>query len=93
VVGVLLIFALLVAPAATAQRLTSRPGVAIGLSIALSLVFTWLGLAIAYFAPYAVVGFYITSLAFGTYVGVRLLELAGHQLAHAGNPARTRLAA
>lgn len=93
VVGVLLIFALLVAPAATAQRLTSRPGVAIGLSIALSLVFTWLGLAIAYFAPYAVVGFYITSLAFGTYVGVRLLELARHQLAHAGNPARARLAA
>jgi zinc/manganese transport system permease protein len=93
VVGVLLIFALLVAPAATAQRLTSRPGVAIGLSIALSLVFTWLGLAIAYFAPYAVVGFYITSLAFGTYVVVRLLELARHQLAHAGSPARARLAA
>jgi hypothetical protein len=40
-----------------------------------------------------VVGFYITSLAFGTYVGVRLLELARHQLAHAGNPARARLAA
>jgi zinc/manganese transport system permease protein len=74
VVGVLLIFALLVAPAATAQRLTARPGAAIGLSIALSLLFTWIGLTIAYFAPYAVVGFYITSLAFGTYVLVRIVQ-------------------
>ena len=29
--------------------------------------------AIAYFAPYSVAGFYITSLAFGTYVVVRLM--------------------
>jgi zinc/manganese transport system permease protein len=73
VVGVLLIFALLVAPAATAQQLTASPSAAIGLSIVLSLLFTWAGLSIAYFAPYAVVGFYITSLAFGTYLLVRLL--------------------
>ena len=36
VVGVLLIFALLVAPAATAQRLTPRPATAIVLSVVLS---------------------------------------------------------
>lgn len=71
VVGTLLIFALLVTPAAIAQRLTSRPAVAILLSVLLALLFTWLGLAIAYFAPYSVVGFYITTLAFGTYLGVR----------------------
>lgn len=93
VVGVLLIFALLVAPAATAQRLTSRPGVAIVISIGLSLLFTWLGLAIAYFAPYAVVGFYITSLAFGTYVCVRFFDLVQHQRAHGASPTRTRMAA
>ncbi len=93
VVGVLLIFALLVAPAATAQRLTSRPGVAIMISIVLSLLFTWLGLAIAYFAPYAVVGFYITTLAFGTYVGVRLFDLARRHLVSGANLARARLAA
>ena len=73
VVGILLIFALLVTPAATAQRLTSRPSVAVGLSVLLALLFTWLGLAVAYFAPYAVVGFYITTLAFAAYLAVRLI--------------------
>jgi len=78
VVGILLVFALLVAPAATAQRLTARPGVAIVVSVVLSLLFTWTGLAVAYFAPYAVVGFYVTSVAFGTYLLVRLAEVVGH---------------
>jgi zinc/manganese transport system permease protein len=36
-------------------------------------VFTWLGLSIAYFSPHPV-SFFITSLAFLTYVGVRLTE-------------------
>lgn len=71
VVGVLLIFALLVTPAAIAQRLTARPFVAIGLSIVLGIIFTWAGLAIGYFTPYPV-GFFITSFAFGTYIMVRL---------------------
>jgi zinc/manganese transport system permease protein len=93
VVGVLLIFALLVAPAATAQRLTTRPVVAVGLSILLSLLFTWLGLAIAYFGPYAVVGFYITSLAFGTYVLVRVGELVIARLGQHRTPLQDRLAA
>lgn len=73
VVGTLLIFALLVTPAASAQRITARPALAIVLSVVFALLFTWLGLAIAYFAPYSVAGFYITSLAFGTYVAVRLI--------------------
>ncbi|SRR5579871_4647963 len=70
VVGVLLLFALLVTPAAIAQNLTTRPPVAAALSIALALVFSWLGLAVGFFTPYPV-GFYITSFAFGTYVLVR----------------------
>ncbi len=74
VVGTLLIFALLVTPAATAQRLSTRPAVAIWLSVMLALSFTWLGLAIAYFAPFSVVGFYITTLSFGTYALVGLAE-------------------
>jgi zinc/manganese transport system permease protein len=93
VVGVLLIFALLVAPAATAQRLTSRPGLAIALSIVLSLIFTWSGLAVAYFAPYSVVGFYITSLAFGTYVLVRVVGLARDRLGRRQTAFHPRLAA
>jgi zinc/manganese transport system permease protein len=48
VVGVLLVFALMVAPAATAQRLTARVGWGIGLAVLLALVETWAGIALAY---------------------------------------------
>jgi zinc/manganese transport system permease protein len=75
VVGVLLIFGLLVTPAAIAQQVTARPGIAVGVSIALSLFFTWTGLAIAYFTPYPV-GFFITGLAFATYILVRLFRVS-----------------
>jgi zinc/manganese transport system permease protein len=71
VVGVLLIFALIVTPAAIAVRFTSRPGLAIAIGMLLALAFTWLGLSIAFYAPYPV-SFFITSLAFGTYVVVRI---------------------
>jgi zinc/manganese transport system permease protein len=40
--------------------------------VAIALVVTWLGLAIAYFSIYPV-GFYVTSLSFGLYVLVRLV--------------------
>lgn len=73
VVGVLLIFALIVTPAAIAIRFTSRPPAAIGIGVGLSLGFTWLGLAIGYFSPHPV-SFFITSIAFGTYVLVRAFE-------------------
>ena len=73
VVGVLLIFALIVTPAAIAVRFTSRPSIAILTGIVLALFFTWLGLAIAYYSPHPV-SFFITSLAFFTYVGVRMSE-------------------
>jgi zinc/manganese transport system permease protein len=70
VVGVLLIFALLVTPAAIAQNVTTRPALAVAISVALALIFTWVGLAVGYFTPYPV-GFFITTFAFGTYVLVR----------------------
>jgi len=70
IVGTLLIFALLVAPGASALQLTARPGRALALSVALSLAFTWLGLALAYFTDLPV-GFFITSLAFAAYVLIR----------------------
>src|SRR5260370_1070822 len=86
VVGVLLIFALLVTPAAIAQYLTSRPGVAVAVAVALALSFTWLGLAVGYFTPYPV-GFFITTFAFGTYVLVRggqfVLDRMGRRRAQA----------
>ena len=48
VVGVLLVFALMVGPAATSLRLTSRVGWGVGLAVALALAETWLGIALAY---------------------------------------------
>jgi zinc/manganese transport system permease protein len=73
VVGVLLIFALIVTPAAIAVRFTSRPAMAILTGVILALAFTWLGLSIAFYLPYPV-SFFITSLAFATYIAVRLSE-------------------
>ncbi len=75
VVGVLLIFALLVTPAAIAGRLTARPARALLLAVTLALLFTWGGLTVAFYSPYPV-SFFITTFAFGTYLLVRLLTFA-----------------
>jgi zinc/manganese transport system permease protein len=75
ITGALLVFALLVAPAAAAQQLTARPLAGLLLSVALGLVVTWLGLALAYFSIYPA-GFFITSLAFAVYVAARLVRRA-----------------
>jgi zinc/manganese transport system permease protein len=77
VVGALLILALLVTPAAIAQRLTTRPFRAMVLSAALGLAFTWAGLTLGYYEPYPV-SFFITALAFGSYV----VTVAGQYLVH-----------
>ncbi|HET9016443.1 MAG TPA: metal ABC transporter permease [Thermomicrobiaceae bacterium] len=90
VVGVLLIFALLVTPAATAQQLTARPGLGVVLATALACVVTWIGLAVAYYSAYPV-GFFVTTFAFGVYLvarGARLARTRGVRL-----PARTPLGA
>ena len=51
VVGVLLIFALMVTPAATAIRLTKKPKYAIMISLLIALFATWAGLFIAFYEP------------------------------------------
>src|SRR2546421_599890 len=72
VVGVLLIFALIVAPAAIAERFTTRPSRGLLLSAFLAVLFTWAGLSVAYYVPYPV-GFFITTIAFGSYILARLV--------------------
>jgi zinc/manganese transport system permease protein len=76
ITGALLVFALLVTPAAAAQQLTARPLRGLLLTIAIGLVVTWLGLALAYFSIYPV-GFYVTSLAFTAYVLARVARAVG----------------
>jgi zinc/manganese transport system permease protein len=73
ITGVLLVFALLVAPAATAQLITARIGAGLLLTVALGIVVTWIGLGLAYFFSYPV-GFYISTVAFVLYFGVRVLR-------------------
>jgi zinc/manganese transport system permease protein len=72
VVGVLLIFALMVTPAAIAIRLTKKPVYAIIISILIALFATWSGLLIAFYEPYPV-SFFITSIVFALYILVRFV--------------------
>jgi zinc/manganese transport system permease protein len=67
ITGVLLVFALLVAPPAAAQQLTMRPLRSLALSVAFGVLIVWLGLGVAYFSPYPA-GFWITTFAFGLYL-------------------------
>ena len=65
VIGVLLVFSLLIAPATTAERLTHRPLTAIILSVVLALSFSWGGLVLAFVGTgrHLPVSFYISALA------------------------------
>jgi zinc/manganese transport system permease protein len=73
VVGVLLIFALMVTPAAVAQRLVRRPAQGIAISVLIALLATWIGLFISFYLPYPV-SFFITTITFAVYVIVRFFQ-------------------
>lgn len=68
-VGALLVFALLLLPAAIAYRIVSRPFAAIALSAALAVAFTWLGIVIGFYTGYPS-SVCISLLAFVSYVVV-----------------------
>jgi zinc/manganese transport system permease protein len=67
ITGSLLVFALLVAPAAAASRLTARPGFGVTLSVAIAVLVTWTGEGVAFFSPYPI-GFWVTTLAFAVFL-------------------------
>lgn len=73
VVGVLLIFALMVTPAAIAQRLAYTPMQGLSISVIVAVLATWIGLFIAYYLPYPV-SFFIVSIVFGLYILTRLVQ-------------------
>ena len=68
--GVLLVFSLMVTPAAVAQVLTVRPSLSLTLSVVMAVAVVWGGLAAAFFTDRPA-GFWITSIGFGAYVIVR----------------------
>ncbi len=66
-VGALLVFALLLLPAAIAHQVTSRPSTALALAAGLAIAITWLGITIGFYTGYPS-SVCISLLAFASYV-------------------------
>ncbi len=84
IVGVLLVFTLMVGPAATAQLLTGRVIGGVLLSAALAVGQAWLGLTLAFYTDWPT-SFWISALSAGSYLlaAVNSKRLAGtHGLPH-----------
>jgi zinc/manganese transport system permease protein len=62
VVGALLIFSLMIGPPAAARSLTSRPGLAMALSVVIALITVWAAIAASYLYNWPV-GFFVGALA------------------------------
>ncbi len=71
IVGVLLVFTLMVGPAAAAQNLTGRLGRGLALAALLALLQAWLGLTLAYYTNWPT-SFWITALSAAVY-GISVL--------------------
>jgi zinc/manganese transport system permease protein len=71
VVGTLLIFSLLVSPAATARCVTKNPMASMGLSVVLAVLTVWCSFALSYQANLPI-GFFVGGLGVVTYAAARL---------------------
>ena len=78
IVGALLVFALMVGPAAAAQRLTTRIGNGLLLSVGLALSEAWTGITLAFYTDWPA-SFWITALSAAAY-GLTALPLVGERL-------------
>ena len=74
IVGALLVFTLLVGPAATAVRIASSPARAISLAITLGVLYTTVGIYLAGESLYLPVSFFIATISFAVYLPVRFLS-------------------
>ena len=73
VVGVLLVLTLVITPAAAAQRLTGRPGVALFLSIGIALVATEGGILLSLEKSWPT-SFFIATISFAIYLIARVID-------------------
>jgi zinc/manganese transport system permease protein len=71
IVGVLLVFTLMVGPAAAAQQMTTRLAAALALSVALALAEAWGGIALSYWTDWPT-SFWIATLSGGAYLAATL---------------------
>jgi zinc/manganese transport system permease protein len=91
IVGVLLVFTLMVGPAAAAQRLTGSVGKGIALSAALALFEAWGGIALAYYTDWPA-SFWITALSAAVYLlSTASSWAASRVMAGEGPPSTTSL--
>ena len=67
VTGALLVFALLVMPAAAAQQVTPHPVVGLALAVGFGLLVVWAALSVAFWSPWPV-GFWVSTFGFGLYL-------------------------
>ena len=79
IVGVLLVFSLLVAPAAAAHALTSRPLRSVALAMGIALISAWAGLLAGVWLG-GPVSFWITAIASLAYLGARIADAARPRL-------------
>jgi len=70
VVGALLMFSLMIGPAAAARSLTARPVLAMTLSVAIALVTVWTGIAASYQSNWPL-GFFVGVIGAGFYLAGR----------------------
>ncbi len=68
ITGALLVFALLVMPAAAAQQVTARPAAGLALSVGFGVAVVWASLSVAFYSPWPV-GFWVSTFGFALYVG------------------------
>jgi zinc/manganese transport system permease protein len=73
VVGVLLVLTLVITPAAAAQRLTVRPGLALVLSIVIALVATEGGILLSLEKSWPT-SFFISTISFAVYLFARIYK-------------------
>lgn len=76
IVGVLLVFTLMICPAATALQLTSSVGKGLVLAVILALAAAWFGIALAYYTDWPS-SFWITGLSAAAYLLAVLRQAGG----------------
>ncbi|GLV54843.1 ABC transporter permease [Dictyobacter sp. S3.2.2.5] len=74
IVGALLIFTMLVGPAATAIRIAQRPITAIMIAIGLGLLYMWAGIFLSVANGLWPASFFIATISFAVYLPVRVLS-------------------
>jgi zinc/manganese transport system permease protein len=85
VIGVLLIFALTVTPAAIGTRLAKRPLFAVLISVSMALLATWAGIFIA-FCEVEPMSFFIVTIIFSIYLIVRAAPVVSSRVGRGSLP-------